>query len=382
MNLRLVAWRRSGLVTDAPGRGGSAAIIAAAMACACGGGRGHDYFAAPDVATPAADVGPDIVSPPPVLAPGTVDSVPSFVGLVRRSSPSVVNIYTREIVDRDPATRRWPVDGADSDETSLGTGLVLDLEGRILTNAHVVENAAEIRVRMADGGELQAGLVGFDPIRDLALLQVDAAPGLVPVLRGDSDAVEVGAWVIAIGNPMGLSHTVTKGIISARGRNEILSERMGYVDLLQIDAPINRGSSGGPVFDMEGRVIGVATALAAEGTGIGFAIAWNTIEDALPRLAQGGYVSRSWLGVYLDDGDALRHRLPVDAVVADSPAARAGVRPGDIITALDGRAAGEPGEFRLRVATATAGREVRLSVLRDGVPLDVLVRPEEARDVR
>lgn len=328
-------------------------------------------------------------SPRPVDAeverPPAPDTVPSFVGLVRRLSPSVVNIYTRETVERGQSERGiapWPADRGDEPETSLGSGLVIDSDGLILTNAHVVENAAEIRVRLVDGHEFQAGLVGFDPIRDLALLKIDGADGLVPVARGDSDAVAVGQWVIAIGNPMGLSHTVTKGIVSARGRSELVSERVGYVDLLQIDAAVNRGSSGGPLFDMDGRVIGVTTAIAAESWGIAFAIAWNTIEDALPRLSQGGYVSRSWLGVYIGDGGVGASRLPVDAVVNGSPAARAGVRPGDMILAMEGRAVRNAAEFRLRVATATAGRELRVLLERKGVVIDLPVTPEEARDVR
>jgi len=367
------------------------ALIAAGL-CACVPSRPLDYFHAPDIRpvarTTDVDDGTPLLGdasrpPRPLAEPGPTE-VPSFVGLVRRLSPSVVNVYTREAVDRGDRDPKSTGDRAESESqgTSLGSGLVLDDEGHLLTNAHVVENAAEIRIRSALGDELPAGLVGLDPIRDLALLKVDGGIGLVPVQRGDSDSVEVGQWVIAIGNPMGLSHTVTKGIVSGRGRSELSSERIGYVDLIQIDAPVNRGSSGGPLFDMAGRVVGVTTAIAAEGVGIGFAIGWNTIEDALPRLRQGGYVSRSWLGVYVVQDEQDGARVRVDAIVSGSPASRADLRPGDIIVALDDRQCRSASEFRLRVATAVAGRAVPLLIERDGKVIRVEVQPEEARDVR
>jgi serine protease Do len=313
------------------------------------------------------------------------DRLPTFVALFKRLSPAVVNIYTQEVVERrNPVpwlSQILPLPGEVG--TSLGSGMVLDFEGHILTNAHVVENAAEIRVRFFDGLELPAGLVGIDLVRDLAVLKVDGAAELVPVVRGDSNALEVGAWVVAIGNPFGLSHTITKGIVSGKGRSEFVNERVGYLDLIQTDAAINQGSSGGPLFDLRGRVVGINTAVNSEGHGIGFAIGWEAVEEALPRLLQGGHVSRSWLGVYVkQDGDEAVGRVRVDAVVEDSPATRAGLLPEDVVVALDDKPIRTVAEFRLRVASAVAGREMALAVERGGLPVRLTARPEEARDIR
>jgi len=346
-------------------------------------GEGRDVVeASPDAAI--ADVSPDVGrvdDTVPAPSPAPVDIVPSFVSLFRELSPSVVNIYTQEVVSRrrqlNPLTHVPEQYG-----TSLGSGMVLDRSGLILTNAHVVENAAEIRVRFHDEDEMPARLVGIDPIRDLALLKVDGATDLQPVVPGDSEEVSVGDWVVAIGNPFGLSHTMTKGIVSGKGRAEFVNDKVGYLDLIQTDAAINQGSSGGPLFDMSGRVIGVNSAVNAEGHGIGFAIQWRAVEEALPRLMQGGQVSRSWLGVYILPRDASQFGVLVDAVVDESPASKAGLRPGDIIVELDGRPVKDVAEFRLRVASAVAMKDIDVDVLRDGEPVTLTARPQEARDIR
>ncbi|MCB9733009.1 MAG: trypsin-like peptidase domain-containing protein [Deltaproteobacteria bacterium] len=310
------------------------------------------------------------------------DAVPSFVGLFKRLSPSVVNIYTQEVVKRRAAGDPETLDD-DLSGTSLGSGMVLDGEGHILTAAHVVENAAEIRVRFIDEEEMPARLVGIDPVRDLAVLKVDGARELVPVVPGDSETLRVGDWVIAIGNPFGLSHTMTKGIVSGMGRSEFVNERLGYLDLIQTDAAINQGSSGGPLFGMDGRVIGINAAVNADGHGIGFAIKWRVVAESLPRLMQGGQVSRSWLGVYLvPRADGPGSGVLIDAVVDQSPAARAGVQPGDVIVGLDEHAVRDVAEFRLRIASAVAGRDISVDLLRRGKPLRVEARLEEARDIR
>ncbi len=314
------------------------------------------------------------------------DLVPSFAPLFRRLSPSVVNIYTQEVVERQgplPWSLVIEPEEPGTFGTSLGSGMVLDASGHILTNAHVVENAAEIRVRFHDESELPARLIGLDPVRDLAVLKVDGAHSLVPVVRGDSDRVEVGDWVVAIGNPLGLTHTMTKGIVSGKGRSELSNERVGYLDLLQTDAAINQGSSGGPLFDLDGRVVGVNTALTAEGHGIGFAIGWNAVEEALPRLMQGGQVSRSWLGVYVrQEGEGALQRVAVSGIVDMSPASKAGLQPGDIVLAMDERPVRSVAEFRLRVASAVAGRDMRIDVERRGLPLQLIARLEEAPNIR
>lgn len=351
------------------------------VAAATRADTGDASASAPDASAPSADGGSGVRPP----KPSADDRVPSFAGLFKRLKPSVVNIYTQEVVlHRLPQSGLLLIPDIELPQgTSLGSGLVLDVEGNILTNGHVVENAAEIRVRFHDDSELPARLVGLDPVRDLAVLKVDGATDLVPVVPGDSDALEVGDWVVAIGNPFGLSHTITKGIVSGKGRSEFVNDRIGYLDLIQTDAAINQGSSGGPLFDLSGRVVGLNTAVNAEGHGIGFAIGWNAVEEALPRLMLGGHVSRSWLGVYVkQEGDEEEGRVLVDAVVEESPAARAGVEPGDLVLALDERPVKNVAEFRLRVASSVAGRDMRIDVSRRGLPLQLVARLEEARDIR
>jgi S1-C subfamily serine protease len=338
--------------------------------------------AGPDATPGAAEVG----EPQPDESKLIGDLVPSFAPLFRRLSPSVVNIYTQEVVERQgplPWSLALEPDEPGTFGTSLGSGMVLDAAGHILTNAHVVENAAEIRIRFHDESELPARLIGLDPVRDLAVLKVDGAHSLVPVVRGDSDRVVVGDWVVAIGNPLGLTHTMTKGIVSGKGRSELSNERLGYLDLLQTDAAINQGSSGGPLFDLDGRVVGVNTALTAEGHGIGFAIGWNAVEEALPRLMQGGQVSRSWLGVYVrQEGEGTGQRVAVSGIVDQSPASKAELEPGDIVLAMDERPVRSVAEFRLRVASAVAGRDMRIDVERRGLPLQLIARLEEAPNIR
>jgi S1-C subfamily serine protease len=312
--------------------------------------------------------------------PGDDPPLPSFAALFKRLSPSVVNIYTQEeITQRLP--RALAALTPQGTGTSLGSGMILDLDGHVLTNAHVVENAAEIRVRCFDESELPARLVGIDPTRDLALLKVDGAADLVPVVPGDSMRLEVGDWVLAIGNPLGLSHTLTKGIVSGMGRSELSVEGNGYVDLIQTDAPVNAGSSGGPLFDQQGRVVGVTSAMSSVGQGIAFAIPWHVVTGALPRLRQGGEVSRSWLGVYVRPlGD--QKGVLVEAVVDESPADRAGLQPGDAILRVGDRPVEDVAEFRLRVAAGVAGKPVVLLVRRGETSLELRATLEEARELR
>jgi serine protease Do len=370
------------------------------------------YFAPPDTRPELSNAGASVdalgssadpdASPPKTPhgdssdGPGSIDArgpdprdelLPSFAPLFRKLKASVVNVYTQEVIERQRLLP-WSL-AFEPDEpfgTSLGSGMILDELGHILTNAHVVENAAEIRIRFHDESEQPARLVGLDPIRDLAVLKVDGLANLVPVEPGDSDALEVGDWVVAIGNPLGLTHTMTKGIVSAKGRSELSADKVGYLDLIQTDAAINQGSSGGPLFDVRGRVVGVNTALSAEGRGISFAIGWNAVTEALPRLMQGGQVSRSWLGVYVrqarDTGTDDGEQVIVSGVVEGSPAARAGLMNGDVVRTLDEKPVRSVAEFRSRVASAVAGREMLIEVERQGLPLQVIAVLEEAPNIR
>jgi serine protease Do len=256
-----------------------------------------------------------------------------------------------------------------------GSGFIIDAEGYIVTNNHVIEGADTIEVTLNDGREYQARVIGRDPKTDLALIKVDDAPALPYVNLGDSGEARIGDWVLAVGNPFGLGGSVNAGIISARGRD---INSGPYDDYLQIDAPINRGNSGGPLFDARGRVIGVNTAIyspSGGNVGIGFAIPAEAASDIVSELRQKGRVERGWLGVQIQPvsegvADSLgleqAEGVLVAEVLPDSPAQAAGVRDGDVIV----KAAGEPmKEYRdltKLIAGIDAGTKIELEVIRGG----------------
>lgn len=257
----------------------------------------------------------------------------------------------------------------------LGSGFVVDADGYIVTNHHVIEGADEITVTFVDGKTLPAKLIGADPSSDLALLKVEPAGKLPTIAFADSDRARVGDWVVAIGNPFGLGGSVTAGIISARGRD---INSGPYDDYLQIDAPINSGNSGGPVIDASGRVVGVNTAIFSPNggnIGIGFAIPSREAERVVNELREHGSVTRGWLGVQIqpmtadmaealnahDTGGAL-----VAALVDNAPATRAGVKVGDIITRFGDTVVKEPRDLSRAVASTAPGAKVQLEVLRNG----------------
>jgi serine protease Do len=265
--------------------------------------------------------------------------------------------------------------GPGAEARSAGSGFVIDPGGLIVTNHHVVEGAKELTVTFEDGRQLQAEIVGTDDKTDLALLRVDARGPLPHVRFGDSDTSRVGDWVIAVGNPFGLGGSVTAGIISARGRDI----RSGpYDDFLQIDAPINRGNSGGPLFDRAGKVIGVNTAIFSPtggSVGIGFAIPSNMVREVVAELEHDGQVERGWLGVQVQPvTDEVAEGLRIDGtrgalvadVVDDGPAARAGIEPGDVIVAFDGQQIEHVRELPRLVARANAGKKATLELSRGG----------------
>ncbi|MEO1272293.1 MAG: trypsin-like peptidase domain-containing protein, partial [Myxococcota bacterium] len=228
----------------------------------------------------------------------------SFQALVKRANPGVVNIYTRVAMDsRDQLNQYMPFMPRQREGQSLGTGFIVDAEGLVLTNHHVIQNASQIRVRLWDDREYDAEVVGTDPKTDIALLKVNEAPKLQALPLGDSEALAVGDWVVAIGNALGLTSTVTAGIVSAKGRRRsevpLGGGEMTYVDFIQTDASINPGNSGGPLLNMRGEVVGINTAISREGQGIGFAIPIGMARAILPQLKSNGKVSRSWLGIYV-----------------------------------------------------------------------------------
>ncbi|MCB1739268.1 MAG: DegQ family serine endoprotease [Gammaproteobacteria bacterium] len=316
----------------------------------------------------------------------------SFAPLVERVQPAVVNIST--VTAAQPAAmlpqlppgnpmneyfKRFfgvPGDGAMAPEMrGAGSGFIIDPAGYIVTNNHVVDGAREITVTLETGKQLPAKVVGTDEKTDLALIKVDSDVPLAHVDLGDSDATHVGDWVLAVGNPFGLGGTVTAGIVSARGRD---IHSGPYDDYLQVDAPINRGNSGGPLFDRSGKVIGINAAIyspSGGNVGIGFAIPANLARPVLDALKTSGHVERGWIGVNIQSIDemlaeSLGLKKPegalVASVLADGPAQRAGVKVGDVIVRFNGRPIDQMRDLPREVASMTPGQDAQMVVIRDG----------------
>jgi serine protease Do len=254
----------------------------------------------------------------------------------------------------------------------VGSGVIVDSRGYILTNNHVVERADQIEVRLSDQRKFTATVVGTDPKTDLAVLKINATDSLPVAPLGDSSRLRIGQWAVAIGNPFGLDRTVTAGIISATGR-----ARMGvatYENFIQTDASINPGNSGGPLLNLDGQVIGINTAIVSVGQGIGFAIPINMAKEIMQQLIDRGRVVRGWLGVVIQDlsddlaqgfGVPPRSGVLVADVMKDGPAEAAGVKPGDIIVEFSGQTVREVPELQQRVASVPPGKATPVTVLRD-----------------
>ncbi|HEY3356429.1 MAG TPA: trypsin-like peptidase domain-containing protein [Polyangia bacterium] len=370
-----------------------AAVVAAAAAGGCrlktdSGSPGPAPV--PALATPAPAAAAPASRPVKIIYPAAPGS---FVDLAKKVVPAVVNIRTTQAVRGGP-WEFWygePMNGGRRPQpgrSSLGTGFVIDDDGHVLTNNHVIANADVIMVQTNDKREFRARLVGRDDKTDVALLKIDR-PGVVPVRLGDSDQAEVGEWVLAVGEPFGLSHTVTAGIISAKGRDDDELQgfgREGYWNFIQTDASINPGNSGGPLVNMAGEVIGMNTAIRAQATGIGFAVPVNMIKDILPYLKREGRVARSWLGVMIQEitpqlKDQLRltrdNGVLITEVIEQGPAERAGVKPGDIVTEFNGKPITSRRELRWQASIAGVGREVPMRIVRAGRDYVVSLRTEE-----
>jgi serine protease Do len=273
-------------------------------------------------------------------------------------------------------------------QQSLGTGLIIDKEGFILTNNHVVEMADEIKVKLADEKEFLAKTIGRDPKTDLALIKIDSDKPLSPLPLGDSDSLEVGEWVVAIGNPFGLGNTVTAGIVSAKYRQ---IGQSSYDNYIQTDASINPGNSGGPLLNTAGEVVGINTAIFSQSggnIGIGFAIPINMAKDLLPQLKKGKVV-RGWLGVMIQKiTPELKQKLDLKdekgALVADvtpgGPAEKAGIQRGDVITTFNGREIKEMNELPYVVASTPVGKSVNVEVLRKGQKKTFEIKIAELKD--
>lgn len=315
----------------------------------------------------------------------------SLSPLVKQLSPSVVNISTTSVSKSTARSFESPF-GEEGDEQfddffkkffgdsperefkgkGLGSGFIISEDGYIITNNHVVERATDIKVILQNGDSYPAKIIGTDPKSDLAVLKIEPKTKLPAVRFGNSDRLEIGDWVLAIGNPFGLGHTVTSGIISAKGRSLGLGS---YDDFVQTDAAINPGNSGGPLFNFQGEVVGVNTAIIAGGQGIGFAIPVNIAKNVVSQLRNGGKVVRGWIGVYVQPvtpeiAESLKLEEDDGALVADvtdgGPADKAGVQRGDIIIELNGNKIDEMPDLPKLVASYAPGTKTKMKVLRDG----------------
>jgi len=325
-----------------------------------------------------------------------------FVSVVDKALPAVVFVDVRKEVsassdDSDDLLRRFFGDGGRTRQhprtrPSSGSGFIMDRDGYVLTNNHVVRDASDIEVTLNDNRTFKATVVGTDPETDVAVIKIQGKD--LPVLPlGDSDQIRVGDWAIAIGNPLGeLKGSVTVGIISARGRSNlnIWGGTPGFQDFIQTDASINFGNSGGPLCNIRGEVIGINTAINPSGQGIGFAIPINLAKHVAEQLVAHGSVQRAMLGVYLAeltpelaDGFGLpktQEGVIVQNVMKDSPAERAGLHRNDVITDFDGVKVKDLQKFRLRVAEQAVGRRVPVKVLRDGKPVNLTVTLAERNE--
>lgn len=330
----------------------------------------------------------------------------SFSELAERVKPAVVNISTTKTYKGRGGFGmpfgRSPFGGPFGDDffdrffgdnpqrefkqRSLGSGFIISNDGYIFTNNHVVEKADKILVKVSDEKEYEAKIIGTDAKTDIALIKIKPNNSLPVAEIGDSDKVKVGEWVIAIGNPFGLEQTVTAGIVSAKGR---VIGAGPYDNFIQTDASINPGNSGGPLFNMEGKVIGINTAIVAQGQGIGFAIPMNMAKSILAELKTKGKVTRGWLGISVQDitediAKNLNHKDKSGALVSDvfkgDPADKAGIKIGDIIIEINGKSIKDKHDLLVIIAAMHVGESISIKVLRDGKEMVFQVTVAERKD--
>jgi serine protease Do len=318
--------------------------------------------------------------------------LPSFSAVAKELTPTVVNIRTSKSLENKEFYKRFESPQGNDDrfdeffkkffnnnpehdlkQRSLGSGFIISKDGYVLTNNHVISGADEIIVSLADSEEFKAKLVGTDDKTDIALIKIETKKNDFPVaILGDSEALDIGEWVIAIGNPFGFGHTLTQGIVSAKSR---VIGAGPYDNFIQTDAAINPGNSGGPLINMQGQVIGINTAIVSSGQGIGFAIPINMVKEILPELKDNGEVARGWLGVAIQDvtpeiARAVGLKEPkgamVTSVYAGDPADKAGMKPGDIILKINGHEVVDPRSLTRLVGSLKPNAKVSLNVWREG----------------
>jgi serine protease Do len=337
-----------------------------------------------------------------------LNTLPDFVALAKKMKPVVVNISSTQVSesrgqqefgspfgDDDPFNDFWrrffggPIPRGPQRQRSLGSGFIIDADGSILTNNHVVENAQKIVVKLSDDQEFEAKVVGRDAKTDIAIIKINAKTALTAASLGDSDHLDVGEWVVAIGNPFGLDSTVTSGIVSAKGRH---IGQGPYDNFIQTDASINPGNSGGPLINLRGEVIGINTAIFSRtggNMGIGFAIPINLAKELLPQLRGKGKVTRGYLGVLIQKvtpeiAESLGMERGYGALVAnvskDGPADKAGVKVGDVIVEFDGKEVKDSAELPIIVARTTVDKKVSMKVLRDKKEVTLNVAVGELKD--
>ena len=337
-------------------------------------------------------------------------NLPSFADLVEVLKPSVVNISTTSVVKQRgffpqqspnaPYGQKDPFEdffkkffGGNSPQKEfkrqgLGSGFIISEDGYVVTNNHVVERAEDIKVILEDGTEFKAEVIGKDPKTDLAVLKIEADYDFVAVDAGNSEELRIGDWVMAIGNPFGLGYTVTSGIISAKGRSLGLG---AYDDFIQTDAPLNPGNSGGPLFNLNGEVVGVNTAISARGQGIGFAIPINLASNVINQLIDSGKVVRGWLGVIIQEiTPDIAEGIGLDntdgALIADvspdSPADKAGLKSGDVVIKFNNKPIEEFADLTRFVGETKPESDVNLTIIRNGKEKVVDVHLGELKDTK
>ena len=346
-----------------------------------------------------------------MMLPGTIQAVEeetailrqtskAFSSVVKKATPAVVHVKVEKTVQSSRSgpqfnnpfferffgpdfQRQFPQQPRRQKQRGQGSGFIISADGHILTNYHVVADADVITVTMSDNKRVDAELIGSDPQSDVALIKIDNGTDLPVLPLGDSDALEVGEWVIAIGNPFGLEQTVTVGVVSAKGRSRVgINE---YENFIQTDAAINPGNSGGPMLNIDGEVVGINSALFSRTggyMGIGFAIPINMVKTINDQLQKHGKVTRGWLGVAIQDinedlaesfGLEEARGILVSEVQNDSPAAKAGVEQGDVIIEVDGVELVNVNDLRNKIALIVPGTETDVTVIRDGKEKDIVV---------